>query len=462
MSREDVKQQNAAQKTKRRRFLKAAGLAGTAGISGLAGCSGGSGGSGDSGSSDGSGSSGGSGGTKTGSSDSSGGRDFFKLGVVTSLSGDLRFGGNVTRRGYELWKQTINRDGGIEIDGSKYEVQLKYADAKSKPSAGADAASKMISNEKVDAVLGPYSSGVTLAVAPIMDKYKVPHITGSAESPQIWQQQPKYTFGTIPTVSIIAAEAANPLFSFDPAAESAYVTGVNTPFSKATASAFRDAAKNADVDVAGYELFPRGADYSNVVSKAASTDPDVHFHGGHIGSHVDLVKAASQLNYNPSGMMAHYGVNTGSYKEGAGNAAPYTFGATVWLPKVERSGGVLFDTPKKYTEAANAAFGSTPDYTQAASSAAGIVFQEAFKEMGVTPGLTQEEKDELISVLEGIDVSTFYGDVSFDTEGEYYHDNTQTSPLAIQLDENTEPLIVGPEGVAEGEPTYPAPTWNER
>jgi branched-chain amino acid transport system substrate-binding protein len=475
MSRENTGQNNTAQQTKRRRFLKAAGLAGTVGMAGFAGCSGGSGGSGgsdgsgSSGGSDGSGgsggsdSSGGSGGSTTGDSGSSSdGRDFFKLGVVTSLSGDLRFGGNVTRRGYELWKQTVNRDGGIEIDGSKYEVQLTYADAKSKPSSGADAASKMISNEKVDAVLGPYSSGVTLAVAPIMDKYKVPHITGSAESPQIWKQQPKYTFGTIPTVSIIAAEAAKPVFGFDPAAKSAYVTGVNTPFSKATATAFRDAAKAAGVEVAGFELFPRGADYSNVVSKASSAEPDLHFHGGHIGSHVDLVKAASQLNYNPNGLMAHYGVNTDSYKDAAGNAAPYTFGSTVWLPKVERSGGVLFDTPAKYTEAANAAFGSKPDYTQAASSAAGIVFQEAFKEMGVTPGLTQEEKDELISVLEGIDVPTFYGNVSFDTKGEYYHDNTQTTPLAIQLDENTDPLIVGPEDVAEGKPTYPAPAWDER
>lgn len=458
MSRENVSRADDGT-TNRRRFLKAAGLAGSVGVAGLAGCSGGTG-SGGSGSGDG-------GTTASGTNPgdaggSSGGNDRFKLGVVTSLSGDLRFGGNVTRRGYELWKRTVNKNGGIEIDGSKYEVQLVYADAKSDPSTGADAASKMISSEKVDAVLGPYSSGVTLAVAPIMDKNRMPHITGSAESPQIWKKQPKYSFGTIPTVSIIAEETAAPVFEFDPSVKSAYVTGVNTPFSKATAQAFRAAVENSDAELAGFELFPRGADYSNVVSKASSTSPDFHFHGGHIGSHVNLVKAASQLGYNPNGMMAHYGVNTSSYKDGAGNLAPHTFGSTVWLPSAKRSGGVLFGTPQKYTEAAKAAFDSTPDYTQAASTAAGIVFGEAFKKMGVTPGLTQDEKDELVKTLEGIEVNTFYGDVAFDTEGDYYHDNTQTTPLTIQLGEDGSPTIVGPGDAAESEPTFPVPAWNER
>lgn len=421
----------------RRSFLKAAGASGVALTTGLSGCVGGIGGGGPS-------------------------RDHFKLGVVTSLSGDLRFGGNVTRRGYELWKQNINRNGGIEIDGSSYEVRLVYADAKSDPSTGADAASKMISEEKVDAVLGPYSSGVTLAVSPIMDKEKMPHITGSAESPQIWKQEPKYTFGTIPTVSIIAKEAATPLFDFDPAAESVYVTGVNTPFSKATAQAMRGAAEDAGVEVSGFELFPRGADYSNVVSEAKSTEPDLHLHGGHIGSHVNLVKAANQLDYNPNGFMCHYGVNTDSFKEGAAEASSHMFGATVWLSKVKRSGGVLFDSPQAYTDASNAAFNSEPDYTQAGSTAAGIVFQEAFKQMGVTPPLSQDQKDDLVSTLEDIDVSTFYGDVSFETGGEFHHNNTTTSPLAIQLGEDGSPTIVGPESAAEAEPNYPVPSWDER
>lgn len=388
------------------------------------------------------------------------GRDNFKLGVVTSLSGELRFGGQVTRRGYELWKQAVNEQGGIQVGGSSHQVELVYADAQSSPSTGADAASRMVSQQNVDAVLGPYSSNVTLAVVPIMEKNRMPHITGSAESPQIWQQQPGYTFGTIPTVSIIADRAASDILGLNPQAESVYITGVNEPFSKSTAQAMRAAARNADVEVLGYELFPRGTDYANVVTQAKNAGPDLHFHGGHIGSHVNLVNAAQQLDYNPNGMMFHYGVNTDSYKDGAGNGAAYTFGATVWLPQVQRSGGVLFETPQAYVDASRSTFDTAPDYTQAGSTAAGIVFGEAFKQLGASPPLDQQQKDELVSILEGIEVNTFYGTVSFDTEGEYYHNNTQTSPLAIQLDQDGSPVIVGSEGGSE--PTYPVPPWSER
>lgn len=387
-------------------------------------------------------------------------RDTFKLGVVTSLSGDLRFGGQVTRRGYELWRQVVNEQGGLEVDGSSHEVELVYADAQSNPSTGADAASRMVSQENVDAILGPYSSNVTLAVVPIMERAQMPHITGSAESPQIWEEQPQYTFGTIPTVTIIADRAASEIINLEPQAESVYITGVNEPFSKSTAEAMRTAAQNADVEVLGYELFPRGTDYTNVVTEAKNADPDLHLHGGHIGSHTNLINAASQLDYNPNGFMFHYGVNTDSYKQGAGDGSAFTFGATVWLPQVERTEGVLFDTPQSYVDASEAAFETTPDYTQAGSTAAGIVFGEAFKQLGASPPLSQQQKDELVSILEEIEVNTFYGTVNFETEGQYYHNNIETEPLAIQLDQDGSPIIVGSEG--ETEPTYPVPTWSER
>ena len=138
-------------------------------------------------------------------------RNFFKVGVITELSGDLVTGGNITKRGYDLWAQEINAKGGIDIKGKKYPVKLVYADAQSNPAAGAAAAERLITQEKVDFILGPYSSGVTLAVAPVVDKYKVPMITGSAESPLIWRNKFKYTFGTIPPINFTGATSIKTL-----------------------------------------------------------------------------------------------------------------------------------------------------------------------------------------------------------------------------------------------------------
>src|SRR5664279_3214134 len=74
----------------------------------------------------------------------------FKIGVITELSGDLATGGNITKRGYDLWAQEVNAKGGIEIKGRKYPVKLIYADAQSNPAAGAAAAERLITQEKVD------------------------------------------------------------------------------------------------------------------------------------------------------------------------------------------------------------------------------------------------------------------------------------------------------------------------
>lgn len=49
-------------------------------------------------------------------------RDYYKVGVVTSLSGDLATGGNVTKRGYDLWAKKVNEQGGIAVAGKKFKV----------------------------------------------------------------------------------------------------------------------------------------------------------------------------------------------------------------------------------------------------------------------------------------------------------------------------------------------------
>src|SRR5690606_16401760 len=115
-----------------------------------------------------------------------------RCGAVTSLSGADRFGGNLTRRGYDFWAETINAKGGVEIGGQRYRVEMLYGDDQSQPASGADAAERLIVQEKVEVLFGPYTSGVTIAVQPICAKYRVPMISGSAESPNVWREQPPF------------------------------------------------------------------------------------------------------------------------------------------------------------------------------------------------------------------------------------------------------------------------------
>ncbi len=388
-------------------------------------------------------------------------RDYFKIGVITSLSGDLATGGNVTKRGYDLWAKAVNEAGGIEIGGKRYGVKLFYADAQSEPSQGASGAERLATQEKVDFVLGPYSSGVTLAVAPVLEKYKIPMITGSAESPLIWRQKFAYTFGTIPPVNYTGAHPIGALANLEPRPKTAIVLGSNDAFSKATAEAFQKAAEKHGIKVLKYNIVPSGQDLIPLLSAAKVMRPDLVAFGGHDEELINLVKALRQINYAPKALLMHYGVTEPAFVEALGKDAEEVFGASVWTPSLPTHGELLWPHARAYAEAAEKEFGVPADYTQAGCSAAGIAFQAAVAKAGVTPPLDEVERDALRRALEGLVVETFYGKIDFADEGEYYHANVGLEPLMVQI-QGGKPVIVAPAEFAEAKPRYPMTPWSER
>src|ERR671922_1461039 len=89
-----------------------------------------------------------------------GGASTFKVGAVLELSGSDATGGQLARRGYQFWVDTVNAKGGIDVAGKKYKVEMVVSDCKSQPDAAADSVTRLAEQEKVDAIFGAYTSGV--------------------------------------------------------------------------------------------------------------------------------------------------------------------------------------------------------------------------------------------------------------------------------------------------------------
>lgn len=388
-------------------------------------------------------------------------RDFYKVGVITSLSGDLATGGNVTKRGYDLWAQAVNGQGGIEIDGKRYPVRLIYADAQSEPSQGANGAERLATQEQVDFVLGPYASGVTLAAAPVLEKYKIPMITGSAESPLIWRQGFKYTFGTIPPVNYTGATPIDTLTALEPPIKTAVIVGSNDTFSKATAEAFKAAVEAKGINVLRYNIVPAGQDLIPFLSALRGLRPDLVAFGGHDEELINFVKALKQVNYTPKALLMHYGVTEPSFVEALKKDAEQVFGASVWTETLHTKGELLWADAAAYGKAALDAYKVPADYTQAGCSAAGIAFQAALQKAKLAPPLDEAKRDELLKALEELDIQTFYGRINFADSGEYFHANVGLTPLTIQI-QGGKTVIVGPAGEAEAKPQYPMVEWKQR
>ena len=385
----------------------------------------------------------------------------FKVGVITELSGDLATGGNITKRGYDLWAQEVNAKGGIDIKGKKYKVELLYADAQSNPAAGAAAAERLITQEHVDFILGPYSSGVTLAVAPVVDKYKIPMITGSAESPLIWKNKFKYTFGTIPPINFTGAQSIKTLMELKPTPKTIAIIGSNDAFSKATAEAYKTAAEAAKLKVLKFSIVPSGQDMTPLLSAVKSMKPDVIAFGGHDEEHVKFVKALRQIGYTPKALLMHCGITDQAFTDAVGKDGDQIFGTTCWTGTAKTSSKILWSDAATYAAASQKAFNNPGDYTQGGCSAAGIAFQVALQQIGATPGMTEDMRTKLISALEKLDIQTFYGRVKFADNGEFYHANIGLVPLTIQIQGN-KIVTVGPKASQEAAPVYPMKDWKSR
>lgn len=385
-------------------------------------------------------------------------RDFYKIGVITSLSGSLATGGNVTKQGYDLWAKKVNEAGGIEIGGKKYQVKLIYGDAQSEPSQAASAAERLAAQEEIDFALGPYSSGVTLAAAPVLEKYKVPLITGSAESPLIWREKFQYTFGTIPPVNFTGSAPLKTIAALKPAPKRVVVIGSNDAFSKATAETFKAISEELKLKVVKYDIVPSGQDLTPYLSAVRALRPDIIAFGGHDEELIRLVKVLHQINYAPKALLMHYGVTEPAFVEALGADAEQVFGASVWTPSLKTKGELIWPDAQSYANDIKAAYGITPDYTMAGCSAAGLAFHSALMKAKLAPPLDEAAKLTLVKTLEDLNIQTFYGPIKFAREGEFFHANVGLTPLTLQI-QNGKTVIVGPPEFAEAKAQYPMKSW---
>ena len=110
-----------------------------------------------------------------------GAEDVIVLGAAVSLTGKYALNGTNTKNGYELAVREVNDNGGVKVGGRSYRLVVRYYDDESTPARGTELAERLIKQDGVKFMLGPYSSGLTKAILPVVEKYKVPMIEGNGD-----------------------------------------------------------------------------------------------------------------------------------------------------------------------------------------------------------------------------------------------------------------------------------------
>jgi branched-chain amino acid transport system substrate-binding protein len=388
------------------------------------------------------------------SSGAGSGSDTFQIGAVLELSGPDSSGGQLAQRGYQFWVDTVNKAGGIKVGGKQYKVQMLSEDCQSQPSVGADAATRLITQKKVEALFGSYTSGVQLALNPICAKYQVPCIAGSAESPGSWAPHPAYAYGIIPSVDLTADKALKLIVDTGtPKPKSVAILGANEPFSKDAAAGFAKGAQEAGLQITHNSLFPPTADLSPIVSSIASENPDIVAVGGHDTILINFAKACKAISYSPKALIMHYGVTEPAFVEALKQDAEGVLGLVDWTPDFAYKDDV-FGTAQDFAKNYRAKYNTDSDYTGAGCAVSGEVLQLALAKLGKGPGLAQDDRVKLNQIIAQTDIKTFYGPIKFDSSGDHFHDNTIPPPLLVQIQQG-KIVAVAPADTKKGDLIYP-------
>lgn len=343
-------------------------------------------------------------------------KEVFEIAVFTPLTGKWSKGGWITKRGYDIWAEQVNAKGGIQSEGKCYPVQLIYYDTQSNPRYASKLVEKVLNHEEFDFIFGPYSSEETLAIAPIIERFKIPHITGSAESEEILKQNFEWTFGILLTDSSIFRAPLKLLKqNLNPDLTTVAIISADDVFSRSTAAAFRSAVEELRFKLKYWQIYPSDQEeFAPIIQQVKKGKPDVLIASGHIDNLIHIMRTVRSLNCSFQAYVMHYGVATQDFIDALGDNAKGILGISQWSPQVECSDSV-FGTAQDFHQLFMERFNRQPDHTEAGCAATGVIFQQLIEHANLTPPLRLKERLMLRNLLEEFEFETFFGLINFST-----------------------------------------------
>jgi branched-chain amino acid transport system substrate-binding protein len=250
-----------------------------------------------------------------------------RIGASLSLTGTYAKLGKNQHEGYQLCQKDLNAKGGLL--GRK--VEFVVYDDQSLPPTGVRLYEKLITEDKVDAVMGPYSSPITEAVANVTEKYKKVMVSPLAATTSIFKKNRKYIFMVISPAEAYLEGLVD--IGAKRGLKTIAVVNEDTLFSKAAASGAVELAKKKGMQVVFTEAYPKGnTDFSALLTKVKALNPDVIAAATYFDDAVALTRQMRELNVNPK----MYGVTVGGdlpeFYDTLKANAEYIYGATQWEP----------------------------------------------------------------------------------------------------------------------------------
>jgi branched-chain amino acid transport system substrate-binding protein len=292
------------------------------------------------------------------------------IGATLPLTGSEARIGGFYKEGYELAFDEANQQGGLDVGGKKRPVKLQLNDDTSNQATAVSLADRLINSDKVDFLLGTYSTSLVEAQTTVAEQNKMPYVNGGGAASQIYKRGYKYIFGTLSPVELLGATLMTWIDEQQKAGKLPRPSKIallweNTSHGKDFRKGVSDFATRSG---GGYEVVVdesfelNGKDYSALLGKVKAAGADLFLADAHLPDFITLHR-----QYMDAGLchkVVSYGAR-GSEKQAietlGKDSVGYVLSGVWWSPQ-------LADTiplAKKFVDAFKAKYGRPPEWYQA-------------------------------------------------------------------------------------------------
>jgi branched-chain amino acid transport system substrate-binding protein len=375
--------------------------------------------------------------------------DTIILGAAVSLTGKYSTNGKNTKDGYDLAVKRINESEAIKVGGKSYKLRIVYYDDESTPARAAQLVERLINQDGVKYMLGPYSSGVTAAVAPVTEKYQIPMVEGNGASLSLFNKGYKYLFATLSTTEYylksaveLMAEKASAIGK-KPSQVTLAMAFENDPFSQdVRAGVVEDAKKFGMKIVIDDKLPPEINDMAATLTKVRAIKPDLLVVSGHAKGATLVVRQTNEMKVRAP-MMATTHCDSAKVGETMGAAAEGFLCSSQWDRSLKYS-DKWFGKAEEYAQLFEKTYNYAPPYQAAESTAAVLVFVDAFNRCQCF------ETEKLRDAIAATTLETFYGHIKFDKTGKNI-----AKPMILYQIQKGDYRVVAPTKWAEAKVKFP-------
>ncbi|GAB7542868.1 amino acid ABC transporter substrate-binding protein [Cupriavidus sp. 8B] len=382
--------------------------------------------------------------------------DTVVLGAAVSLTGKYATNGKNTENGYALAVKRINAMGGVKVGGKAYQLKVIYYDDESTSARGAQLAERLISQDGITFVLGPYSSGLTKAIAPITEKHRIPMVEGNGADRDLFTQSYRYMFAVLNTsdyylrsaITLAAEQARN--IGKAPKDMTVAIAVENDNFSQDVRDGVAEDVKRLGMRVViDDKLPPELNDMAATLAKVRALKPDILVVSGHEKGAVLAVRQVAEMQIDVP-MLALTHCDSAQIIEKFGAKAEFAVCGSQWdrsLTYTDR----WFGSAEQYARMFEQEYHYEPPYQAAESSASVLAFADAFERAG------SFDTEKVREALARTDLMTFYGPIRFDKSGK----NIAKSMVLYQVQDGKY-KVVAPSRWASSRMIFPSPDWAHR